>query len=215
MHNIAITGCGPAGLSAAIFLHDQGHRVALYERFDEPGPVGSGLMLQPTGLQVLDALGLREKTETLGQRIDGMVGRVAPNGKVVLDINYQVLSPELYGVAIHRASLFHVLYDAVSRRDIPITTGCDITGLKQKGSKVSLVSTNASLDNVQYDCIIDATGRHSNLLTYAKRQPVHRKLDYGALWGTVEYDAHTFDKSLLEQRYQSASVMVGINGSSG
>ena len=214
MHNIAITGCGPAGLSAAIFLHDQGHSVSLFERFDKPKPVGSGLMLQPTGLQVLELLGLRDKAEALGQRVDGMLGKVAPNGKVVLDINYQVLSPDLYGVAIHRASLFHVLFEAVQKRSIPIVTSCDITGLVRKSGKVSLTSANGTLDahfnKDEFDLIIDATGRQSNLLQHANQKPNHRKLDFGALWGTVSYDAAIFNAKLLEQRYQAANVMVGV-----
>ncbi len=215
MYKIAITGCGPAGLSAAIFLHDQGYSVSLYERFDTPRPVGSGLMLQPTGLQVLDNLGLRTQTEILGQRVDGMLGKIAPNGKVVLDINYQVLSPDLYGLAIHRASLFHVLYEGVLQRSIPITTSCDINGLVQKGEKVSLNAAKGgienSIDDSEFDLIVDATGRQSTLLPHAsKGKPTQRTLAYGALWGTVSYNAAEFNAKLLEQRYKAANVMVGI-----
>jgi len=110
MCKIAIIGCGPAGLSAAIALHDKWHEVSLFERFEQAGPVGSGLMLQPTGLAVLERFGLRDEVEAIGQRIDGMLGRIAPNGKIVLDIEYSVLSSEMYGVAIHRAALFHILF---------------------------------------------------------------------------------------------------------
>jgi 2-polyprenyl-6-methoxyphenol hydroxylase-like FAD-dependent oxidoreductase len=39
-------------------LARQGRRVVVHERFDHPRPVGAGFMLQPTGLHVLDALGL-------------------------------------------------------------------------------------------------------------------------------------------------------------
>ncbi|TIS71130.1 MAG: FAD-dependent oxidoreductase, partial [Mesorhizobium sp.] len=48
--DIAIAGAGPAGLAAALYLKRAGHRVTIFERFDEPKPVGSGLILQPTGL---------------------------------------------------------------------------------------------------------------------------------------------------------------------
>ena len=49
--DIAIAGCGLAGLATALLLHRDGHRVTLFERFDAPRPVGSGLMIQPTALQ--------------------------------------------------------------------------------------------------------------------------------------------------------------------
>ena len=55
--DIAVVGAGPGGLSTALFLSRAGHRVTIFERFSTPHPVGSGLMLQPTGLAVLDALG--------------------------------------------------------------------------------------------------------------------------------------------------------------
>lgn len=36
-HQVAIVGAGPAGLSAAYYLRQQGHRVTIYEAHDEPG----------------------------------------------------------------------------------------------------------------------------------------------------------------------------------
>ncbi len=56
--DIGIAGCGIGGLAAALLLARDGHRVRLYERFDAPRPIGSGLIVQPTGLAVLDRLGL-------------------------------------------------------------------------------------------------------------------------------------------------------------
>ncbi|BBD38668.1 truncated glutamate synthase [Aminobacter sp. Y103A] len=56
--HIAIAGAGPAGLAAALYLKRDGHRVTVYDRFVEPKPLGSGLILQPTGLSVLADLGL-------------------------------------------------------------------------------------------------------------------------------------------------------------
>jgi len=41
--SIAVCGAGPAGLAAACFLHDAGHRVRLLERVPEPRPIGAGL----------------------------------------------------------------------------------------------------------------------------------------------------------------------------
>ena len=51
--DIAVAGCGIAGLAGALLLHRRGHAVTLYERFEQPRPLGSGLLLQPTGLAVL------------------------------------------------------------------------------------------------------------------------------------------------------------------
>lgn len=222
MKNIAIVGCGPAGLSAAVALHDAGHQVTLFEQFEQPGPVGSGLMLQPTGLRVLERFGLREQAESLGQRIDGMLGRVTPNGKVVLDINYRVLSNkrdgELYGVAIHRAALFDVLFKGVQARGITVVTGTTIssTTLKNdqhgasKASRVQLIDNDGNPIANDFNLIVDASGSRSKLAQHAGVLPKQKTLDYGALWTTVNFDDEQFNKTLLEQRYKGAGVMVGV-----
>ncbi|NEU34098.1 NAD(P)-binding protein, partial [bacterium LRH843] len=67
--DIAIAGCGPAGLASALLLHRDGHRVTVFERFDTPRPIGSGLMIQPTGLAVLRELGLERELTAHGAPI--------------------------------------------------------------------------------------------------------------------------------------------------
>ena len=54
---IAICGCGIGGLSAAILAHRHGFDVTVFVQFDTPAPVGSGLVIQPVGLRVLEQLG--------------------------------------------------------------------------------------------------------------------------------------------------------------
>ena len=53
-------------MAAALLLGRQGNRVTVFERFLAPRPVGSGLMLQPTGLAVLRALGREEEVRAAG-----------------------------------------------------------------------------------------------------------------------------------------------------
>ena len=77
--SIAMAGAGPAGLSAALLLCRDGHRVTLFDQFEAPRPLGSGLILQPTGLAVLGELGLAGRILALGGRIDRLFGRVLPS----------------------------------------------------------------------------------------------------------------------------------------
>ena len=56
--SITVIGAGLAGSLLAILLSRDGHRVEVFERAAEPGPVGAGFLLQPTGLQVLWQMGL-------------------------------------------------------------------------------------------------------------------------------------------------------------
>ena len=78
--DIAVAGCGPGGLAAALLLKRDGHRVTLFERFEAPQPIGSGLMLQPTGLAVLKQLGLAEIALESGARVDRLIGQAGTAG---------------------------------------------------------------------------------------------------------------------------------------
>ena len=83
---IAIAGAGVGGLASAILLGRAGHSVELFDQFKTPAPVGSGLMLQRTGLVVLGALGLQGAAIARSSRIDRLCGKTAQSGRTVLDV---------------------------------------------------------------------------------------------------------------------------------
>ena len=111
IRDIAVIGAGVGGLAVATLLARAGHRVTVLERFAEPKPVGSGLMLQPTGLAALERLGLREEIEALGTRITRLHG-TTDRGATVFDLDYGDLVPGLHAVAVHRAALHGALWRA-------------------------------------------------------------------------------------------------------
>ena len=71
---IGIVGAGMGGLAAAALLARRGHAVTLVERFAVPRPVGSGLVVQPVGLAVLDAVGAGDAARELGAPLRQMRG---------------------------------------------------------------------------------------------------------------------------------------------
>ncbi len=203
--SIAIAGCGPAGLAAALLLERQGHSVVIYDQFDNPGPVGSGLMIQPSGLAVLDALGLAGDTLARGARVDALQG-VEESGKIVLDAPYRTLGlPGAFGIGIHRASLFGMLHDAVQSRGITVETGHAVTGSELTTTGRNLIFA-ARPPSPSFDLVVDASGWQT-LFDDAPKGV----LEFGALWTSLPTQpTDPFAGNILEQRYRRAAQMVGV-----
>lgn len=72
---IAIAGAGIGGLACAAGLARAGHAVQVFDQFAAPAPVGSGLVVQPVGLQVLARLDAETRALALGNRIHRMLGQ--------------------------------------------------------------------------------------------------------------------------------------------
>lgn len=64
-----------AGLAAGLAMARRGHTVTLCEAFQSPGPRSSGLLLQPSGLAAMRALGLDGAILARGARIERLEGR--------------------------------------------------------------------------------------------------------------------------------------------
>ena len=202
-------GCGPAGLAAASMLSEDGHEIAMFERFDTPRPVGSGIILQPTGLAVMRDLGLSEEIHALGKRIDQMHGVSMPAGKEVLNVNYSALGEGYHGLAVHRAALFDVLYAAVRARNIQVLTGTDIVDAKITKDQISVIDAAGEMFE-GFDLLIDASGARTRLQNHAPYVTHRRELTYGALWGTFDWPDSGFDENTLDQRYVRAHTMIGV-----
>lgn len=206
---IAIVGAGPAGLAASLFLTRAGHTTDIVERFDSPAPVGSALMLQPTGLTVLESLGLGPAIHAAGNRIDRLFGTENTHGRTVLDVRYSALAGGRYGLGVHRAALFDTLYDEVSARRHPIFTGQRVVGVTEEDG-CSYLSIEGGERLGPYDLVIDASGARSELVAASSAAPRTRNLVYGAFWATLDCPDGLVDQAALTQRYDKASVMIGV-----
>jgi 2-polyprenyl-6-methoxyphenol hydroxylase-like FAD-dependent oxidoreductase len=196
--DIGIAGCGVAGLAAALLLARDGHRVRLYERFDAPRPVGSGLIVQPTGLAVLDRLGLAGRLAATAAPIERLLGKAGE--RTVLDVRYEWLRrPGARGLGVHRAALFEVLHEAVLAQGLAIETGRTVAAARE--GRLHFADGGRS---DRHDLLVDALGSASPLAG----QP-SRLLAYGALWASLDA-VEGFDEAALEQRYRRASTMAGV-----
>ncbi len=101
-------------MAAARALARKGHAVTLLEAFQQPRPLGSGLLLQPSGLAALRQLGLAERVIARGARVDRLDGRDL-RGRLIMDMRYADWRPDAFGVGVHRATRELAQWGAVTR----------------------------------------------------------------------------------------------------
>ncbi len=168
-----------------------------------PRPLGSGLILQPVGLAVLDEIGVGARVRALGAPITRLYGRAVPSQRVVLDVRYGALGAGApLGLGVHRGALFELLYEAAVKAGAEIVPGHDVIGADDHHLHFA-----GGAQSARFDLVIDALGMRSPLSRAAQNL-----LPYGALWASLEWPSgeNRFDAAALEQRYERASKMVGV-----
>ena len=199
--DLAIIGAGVGGLATAALAHDAGHQVTLIERFDSPRPLGSGLVIQPVGLAVLDVIGAGDSARSFGQPIHKMLGHEV-SGREVLNVSYRGTAP---GLALHRSALFQALWDQCQRRGIRLVTSATVEAAPLTADRRDVILTDGRRFG-PFDMVIDCSGAASRL-SPLKARP----LAFGAVWGTVPWPEGTaFAPDQLRQRYRAARNMVGV-----
>jgi salicylate hydroxylase len=143
---------------------------------------------------------------TLGAIINRLYGIAMPSGRVALDVRYSAMGQGWQAVGIHRAALFNALYGAVCSHDIGIETSTGIDGIKQSGSKATLIGAQGKRIGA-FDLVVNALGANSPLSADIARKTA---LNYGALWTNVKLPESGFRHDTLEQRYRRASHMTGV-----
>jgi 2-polyprenyl-6-methoxyphenol hydroxylase-like FAD-dependent oxidoreductase len=110
---IVVAGGGIAGMTAALLLASAGASVRLLEQVAAPAAVGAGILLQPNGLAVLDALGLGEALRRAAWRTPPAAIR-DPTGSVLLELPLPDFGGGLdHGLVLRRSHLYGVLLAAV------------------------------------------------------------------------------------------------------
>jgi 2-polyprenyl-6-methoxyphenol hydroxylase-like FAD-dependent oxidoreductase len=193
-------------MSAALSLSRRGCQVTVLEAFEQPRPIGSGLLLQPSGLAALRAIDLLDGAMALGARVDRLEG-VDVNGHQPMKMAYATWRSGAFGVGIHRAALFGLLHDRLVADGIEIRTGVPIEGFDRL-HRPTLRDAHGGAHG-PFDLVVVADGAASRLRAKLRPRAHCPIYPWGAVWANAT-DASDAFGGALRQRYDGAAVMIGV-----
>jgi len=202
--DIAIVGYGTAGQAAALALSADGHRVQVFERAADPGPVGAGFLLQPTGLQAVWQLGLLDEALRYGARVERLFGDLE-SGRAVMDMRYAELDSCLFGLGMQRGALFEILRAAWAGQGVLHAGRCIAEVDAAQGRLVSEQGETFG----PFDLVIAADGSASRLRAGLGAKHVDAPYPWGALWCLLTQGDWRYADE-LRQRYRAARHMIGV-----
>jgi 2-polyprenyl-6-methoxyphenol hydroxylase-like FAD-dependent oxidoreductase len=205
--NVGIVGCGFAGAASAALLGRAGHRVTVYEEFEEPAAIGAGIVLQPTGMSVLAELGVLARALSRGTRLDAL-HCVTPSGKTVVRLEYSTIAPGLFGLGMHRGALFQILHDAAIGAGVTVQRGCSVTSIDDRGERARIHGADGALLG-EHDLVVVANGARSDLRRASGLLVRDRPYPWGALW-FVARDPEKFYVSRLRQIADGTRHFLGL-----
>ncbi len=187
--NIAVAGFGIAGATVAGLLARRGHRVTAFEQSDTLGPVGAGILLQPSGQLVLKRLGLLNDVISKSERIDRLFA-ITHRNKTLIDLAYGDLSSGACAYGVHRGCLFNVLHEYASAAGVSVRLSSRVHALVEEPAGVVLLDAVGRRVASPFDFLIVADGSASSLRTSGTSGRTFTvTYPHGAIWAVGQCNA--------------------------
>lgn len=209
--SVAVVGAGTAGLACALFLRRLGFSVRVLERVQSLQAVGAGVLLQPSGMAVLQKLGLLAECSRFGAPVSRLYGTTR-KGRTILDTRYAHWKPGSFGMGMHRSVLLTVLRNALREAGVEVETGVEISRFSQQANCVQLFRADgqgAEQHVGDLSALILADGVRSVLRQQMKVKQWFEPYPWDALWSLVPTPINAASTE-LRQWYQGCSQMFGI-----
>ena len=203
--NIGIAGCGITGTTVGHLLAEQGHSVSIFEQAEVCRPVGAGILLQPTGQQILQQLGLFDSIAAVSSKLDGLTANLV-SGRGLVRLKYEWLNRELFGLGVHRGTLFEMLMELCDKSGVQVHTDSKAAKVQSDDRWATIVLEDGrQVEGV--DFVIAADGSRS-ALRGSSGIPTHiAEYGYAALWATGPCD---YQPESLVQIVDGTHYLVGI-----
>jgi 2-polyprenyl-6-methoxyphenol hydroxylase-like FAD-dependent oxidoreductase len=204
-YRVGVVGGGVAGTAAAYLLARAGHAVTLFERAPQVGPVGAGVLLQPSGQEMLAKLGLLERVIARAEPIDRIRAQQG-DGRTLIDLSYSEFAPHLRAYGIHRGDLFAVLFAEACAAGVQVQLGTTIAHLGRAGRWATAQTADGQVQGT-FDFILATDGARSQLRSGCPRPMWVHRYGHGALWALGQT---TQIRGRLHQVVRGCRQLVGL-----
>ncbi|GAA5102313.1 FAD-dependent monooxygenase [Chryseobacterium ginsengisoli] len=159
MNSISIIGAGIGGLTLGNILKQHNLDFTIYESAPEIKPVGAGIMMAINAMQIFDKLGLKEKIENVGNKING-ISITDEKFRLISKTNVLELEKKYNScnVAIHRAELQRILSENIGFENIKLNHS-----LSSIHKKENYVLKFENENEVESKIVFGADGIHSKV----------------------------------------------------
>jgi salicylate hydroxylase len=164
---LAVSGAGIAGLTAALALSKADHSVTVYERAAMLTDIGAGIQLSPNAVRILTRLGLLEAIRAIAHEPTMMCLYDARQPGPLTRLPFQTEMTRLFGapyLVVHRGDLQAVLLEACrATPEIQLRLGQEVSTAMQTPDAVLMTISNDSTMETKCDALVVADGLRSAL----------------------------------------------------
>ena len=180
---IAVLGAGYAGLSFCLACQHLGlqskFKLTLFEQAPDPGALGAGVLLQPSGQHVLERFGLLDEVLKSAHPIHRIRARDG-NRNYFMDLNVSDGSNQTYGC--HRGSIYQALLEAARQLSfLRIVTGTKVERVVSD-SRLSRLFNADHEELGEFDLVVLCDGSKSELRSQVGLPAYLHQYAIGALW---------------------------------
>jgi 2-polyprenyl-6-methoxyphenol hydroxylase-like FAD-dependent oxidoreductase len=179
-YRVGVVGFGMGGATVAFLLAKAGHEVHLFERAPRVGPVGAGILLQPSGQMVLRRLGLLDKVTRRAEPIEELHA-LTHRGGTLIRLPYAEIEPGCRAYGLHRGDLFEVLHEAVVALGAHVHLDHDIHSCRKAAAGVFVRDAHGG-EHGPFDFLLAADGSRSTLRGCCRLTKWVHEYGYGAVW---------------------------------
>ena len=157
---VIVVGAGIGGLTTHRVCKKAGFEVEHYERQPHLGPAGAGIVLWSNGVKILLALGLGERLQQIGHRLERIVTKTN-EGALLIEMPVGDLERKL-GAPVYpvsRTDLQSLLVDAVGADNLHLGANC--VRVEQNDSVATVYFENGQ--SATGDVVVGADGIHSTI----------------------------------------------------